>query len=85
MDHLSGTPHHTTCTARLVFGGRCHEHILLALPRSVDTLSVKELYALKSETENRALNARMLASLFEKPPSLAVTVASVTNSPLISQ
>jgi len=54
-------------------------------PRSVDTLSVKELYALKSETENRALNARMLASLFEKPPALAVTVASVTNSPLISQ
>ncbi|GFH17152.1 uncharacterized protein HaLaN_13718, partial [Haematococcus lacustris] len=53
--------------------------------RSVDTLSVKELYALKHETSNRALNARTLASLFEKPPSLGVTVAAVTNSPLISQ
>jgi hypothetical protein len=53
--------------------------------RSVDTLSVKELYALKSETTNRALNARMLSSLFEKPPTLPVTVASVTNSPLIAQ
>jgi hypothetical protein len=46
---------------------------------------VKELYALKHETTNRALNARMLASLFEKPPALGVTVASVTNSPLITQ
>mmetsp|Transcript_14064 Transcript_14064/g.38013 ORF Transcript_14064/g.38013 Transcript_14064/m.38013 type:complete len:406 (+) Transcript_14064:117-1334(+) len=54
-------------------------------PRSVDTLAVKELYALKHETANRVLNARMLASLFEKPPSIGVTVASVTNSPLISQ
>jgi len=53
--------------------------------RSVDTLSCKELYAIKHETTNRALNARMLASLFEKPPTIGVTVASVTNSPLISQ
>ncbi len=53
--------------------------------RSVDTLSVKELYALKNETHNRALNARMLASLFEKPQTLGVTVASVTHSPLVTQ
>lgn len=53
--------------------------------RSVDTLAVKELYALKHETANRVLNARMLASLFEKPPSVGVTVASVSNSPLVSQ
>eukprot|EP00198_Chlamydomonas_reinhardtii_P002438 XP_001691774.1 predicted protein [Chlamydomonas reinhardtii] len=56
-----------------------------AAPRSVDTLGVKELYALKHETSNRALNAKMLTSLYAKPPSLAVQVASVTNSPLISQ
>lgn len=54
-------------------------------PRSVDTLGVKELYALKHETTNRALNAKMLSSLHTKPPTLAVQVASVTNSPLISQ
>lgn len=53
--------------------------------RSVDTLSVKELYSLKHETSNRALNAKMLTSLYEKPETLGVTVASVTNSPLIKQ
>ncbi|GIL44955.1 hypothetical protein Vafri_2395 [Volvox africanus] len=54
-------------------------------PRSVDTLGVKELYSLKHETTNRALNAKMLSSLYAKPPSLSVQVASVTNSPLIAQ
>eukprot|EP00798_Chlamydomonas_sp_ICE-L_P007997 gene7997-1224_t len=54
-------------------------------PRSVDTLGVKELYAIKNESSNRILNARMLSTLFEKPPSIGITVASVTNSPLISQ
>jgi len=54
-------------------------------PRSVDTLSVKELYTLKHETSNRALNAKMLSSLYEKPSSIGVTVASVTNTPLITQ
>ena len=63
-----------------VFGIR-----ILLRNRSVDTLGVKELYALKNETSNRALNSKMLASLFEKPPTIGVTVASVTNSPLISQ
>eukprot|EP00798_Chlamydomonas_sp_ICE-L_P027098 gene27098-2322_t len=46
--------------------------------------SVKELYATKNESNNRILNARMLASLFEKPTSTGITVASVTNSPLVS-
>ncbi|MEW5311231.1 MAG: hypothetical protein WDW38_002963 [Sanguina aurantia] len=53
--------------------------------RSVDTLSVKELYSLKHETTNRALNAKMLSSLYEKPPTLGVQSASVSNSPLITQ
>ncbi len=57
----------------------------LPASRSVDTLGVKELYSLKHETTNRALNAKMLSSLYAKPPSLSVQVASVTNSPLISQ
>ena len=43
-------------------------------PRSVDTLSVKELYSIKNETLNRALNAKLLSSLYEKPPSLEVQV-----------
>lgn len=53
-------------------------------PRSVDTLSVKELYTIKHETTNRALNAKLLSSLYEKPVNLGVQVASVTNSPLIT-
>lgn len=53
--------------------------------RSVDTLSVKELYSIKHETTNRALNAKMLSRLHEKPFMLAVQVASVTNSPLVTQ
>ncbi|GMH45089.1 hypothetical protein BSKO_13046 [Bryopsis sp. KO-2023] len=52
-------------------------------PRSVDTLSVKELYSIKNETLNRALNAKLLSSLYEKPPSLEVQRASLTHSPLI--
>eukprot|EP00201_Polytomella_parva_P022946 CAMPEP_0175044894 /NCGR_PEP_ID=MMETSP0052_2-20121109/4085_1 /TAXON_ID=51329 ORGANISM="Polytomella parva, Strain SAG 63-3" /NCGR_SAMPLE_ID=MMETSP0052_2 /ASSEMBLY_ACC=CAM_ASM_000194 /LENGTH=303 /DNA_ID=CAMNT_0016308293 /DNA_START=403 /DNA_END=1314 /DNA_ORIENTATION=+ len=54
-------------------------------PRSIDTLSIKELYTLKNETVNRALNAKMLSTLREKPPVLPMQVASVTNSPLITQ
>lgn len=46
---------------------------------------MKELYTIKNETENRALNAKLLSSLFEKPSTLGVTVASVTNTPLITQ
>lgn len=40
----------------------------------MDTLGVKELYSLKHETGNRALNAKMLSSLYAKPTSLAVQV-----------
>jgi hypothetical protein len=54
-------------------------------PRSVDSLTVKELYTVKNETTNRALNAKLLGSLYEKPETLGVTVASVTNSQLITQ
>lgn len=42
--------------------------------RSVDTLSVKELYSIKNETLNRALNAKLLSSLYEKPKALEVQV-----------
>ena len=58
---------------------------LLSFHRSVDSLTVKELYTVKNETTNRALNAKLLGSLYEKPETLGVTVASVTNSPLITQ
>lgn len=53
--------------------------------RSVDSLTVKELYSVKNETTNRALNAKLLSSLFEKPETLGVQIASVTNTPLVTQ
>ena len=53
--------------------------------RSVDALTVKELYTIKNDSSNRALNSKLLSSLYEKPEALGVTVASVTNSPLITQ
>lgn len=53
--------------------------------RSVDSLTVKELYSIKHETENRALNSKLLSSLYEKPTNLGMMVASVSNSPLITQ
>jgi hypothetical protein len=53
--------------------------------RSVDSLTVKELYSIKHETENRALNSKLLSSLYEKPVNLGMMVASVSNSPLITQ
>jgi hypothetical protein len=53
-------------------------------PRSVDTLSVKELYAVKRETPNRALNAKLLAVLNARPPALRTGAAAVANSPLVS-
>ena len=55
-----------------------------APPRSVDTLTVREVYALKHETEDRSLNAKLISSLYDKPSSLAVQAASVTTSPLVS-
>jgi hypothetical protein len=53
-------------------------------PRSVDTLSVRELYAIKHETPNRALNAKLLAALNARPTALRTGAAAVANSPLVS-
>lgn len=55
-----------------------------APPRSIDTLSLKEVYAIKHETANRALNSKLLASLNSRPQMLNISAASVNNSPLIS-
>ena len=53
-------------------------------PRSVDTLALKELYAIKHETSNRALNAKLLASLNERPKNLNMNAASVNHSPFVA-
>ena len=53
-------------------------------PRSVDTLTVRELHAIKHETPNRALNAKLLSALHARPPALATGAAAVNNSPLVS-
>jgi hypothetical protein len=55
-----------------------------APPRPVDTLSVKELYAIKHETSNRALNAKLLSALRAKPPAINIQAASAGNSPMIA-
>lgn len=69
-----GCPSHThPCDAQTRQPRVCTVQTLHAC-RSVDTLSVKELYSLKHETTNRALNAKMLSSLYEKPPTLGVQV-----------
>ena len=39
-------------------------------PRSIDTLSLRELYSVKRETSNRALNGQLLSSLFVKAPTI---------------
>lgn len=52
-------------------------------PRSVDTLSLKELYAIKHETTNRALNSKLLSSLNARVQALNISGSSVNNSPLI--
>ena len=54
-----------------------------AIPRSVDTLSLKELYAIKHETTNRALNTKLLSSLNARVQALNISGSSVNNSPLI--
>jgi hypothetical protein len=54
-----------------------------AVPRSIDTLSLKELYAIKQETENRALNSKLLSSLNARPKSLNISASAVNHSPLI--
>lgn len=79
-----------TCNVTTAQSCACAAHpptrrLPFAACRSVDSLTVKELYTIKNETENRALNAKLLSSLFEKPSTLGVTVASVTNTPLITQ
>ena len=42
--------------------------------RSVDTLTVAELHALKTGGSNRALSSRAIAALYEKPHQLTVQV-----------
>lgn len=54
-----------------------------ATPRSIDTLSLKELYAIKHETANRALNSKLLSSLNVRAKALNISGSSVNNSPLI--
>eukprot|EP00240_Pyramimonas_obovata_P003804 CAMPEP_0118928128 /NCGR_PEP_ID=MMETSP1169-20130426/5455_1 /TAXON_ID=36882 /ORGANISM="Pyramimonas obovata, Strain CCMP722" /LENGTH=374 /DNA_ID=CAMNT_0006870037 /DNA_START=121 /DNA_END=1241 /DNA_ORIENTATION=- len=52
---------------------------------SESTMSVRELYALKFEGDP-SLNARVLANLYQRKPSDGgVTLASVSNSPLVGK
>ena len=45
---------------------------------------MKELYAVRHETPNRALNAKLLAALAARPAPLRTSAAAVNNSPLVS-
>ena len=45
--------------------------------RSVDTLSLRELHAIKSDDNKLNLNAKMLTALTERPVSLAVQVSII--------
>ena len=56
-----------------------------APPRSLDTLTLRELYALKTETSNRALSAKMLADIYKKLESIHVQSTCRINTPLITQ
>lgn len=40
------------------------------LPRSVNTLSLRQLYEIKYKSENTSLNARILTELYKKRPGL---------------
>lgn len=42
--------------------------------RSVDSMTVMQLWEVKNEAGNRALHSQLISSLFEKPPSLSVQV-----------
>ncbi|KAF8067329.1 FOX1 [Scenedesmus sp. PABB004] len=53
--------------------------------RSVDSLTVTQLWSLKHETANRSLHAKLITGLREKPPTLGVQAASVAVTPLVSQ
>lgn len=56
-----------------------------APPRSLDTLTLRELYALKTETSNRALSAKMLADIYKRLESIHVQSTCRINTPLITQ
>lgn len=56
-----------------------------APPRSLDTLTLRELYALKTETSNRALSAKMLADIYKRLESIHVQSTCHINTPLITQ
>eukprot|EP00878_Enallax_costatus_P037483 GHUV01042343.1.p3 GENE.GHUV01042343.1~~GHUV01042343.1.p3 ORF type:complete len:116 (-),score=14.90 GHUV01042343.1:845-1192(-) len=47
--------------------------------RTVDTLTVTEIYNLKNETDNRSLHAKLITGLYEKPTSLGVQVRLETS------
>lgn len=44
--------------------------------RSVDSLTVMQLWEVKNEAGNRALHSKLISSLFEKAPALAVQVSA---------
>ena len=46
-------------------------------PRSLDTLTLKELFAMKSGIENRSLSAKMLAQLYEPQEGVHVQVGGL--------
>lgn len=56
-----------------------------APPRSLDTLTLRELYALKTETSNRALSAKMLSDIYKRLESIHVQSTCLINTPLITQ
>ena len=56
-----------------------------APPRSLDTLTLRELYALKTETSNRALSAKMLADIYKKLENIHVQSTCRINTPLITK
>lgn len=47
-------------------------------PRSLDTLTLKELYAMKAGIENRSLSAKMLAQLYEPQEGVHVQVGGLS-------
>eukprot|EP00775_Hariotina_reticulata_P005262 gene5262-5497_t len=53
--------------------------------RSVDSMTVTQIWSLKNETHNRSLHQKLISGLFEKPHILGVQVAAVSNSTLVSQ
>jgi hypothetical protein len=67
-----------SCNSLCVVSGR-GKHFNLAArthgpTRSVDTLTVSQIWSLKNDSGNRSLHAKLIASLAEKPSQLAVQV-----------